>query len=171
MNPPPRPATEAEIEQLRIERRSYIVGTLVVWGVILVSMVVLIATMKPELFANAQNETLRQALARVGGLSPLTVQQQLLIYMVELAGAVALFFLNWRFSVLLQRPHSAFNSEPGTEPYRRWLWWVALLFNSMFYVSLLIPQLVITYLLASWGKEEIARRRLPPPPPASEAMV
>lgn len=156
------------VEQLRIERRSYIIGTLLVWAVIVVATVVLVIAMKPELFAYAQHETMQQALNRINQVAPFTWQQQLLLYVVEMAGAVALFFLNWRFSFLLQRPRSAFVAPTDRPaPPGRWLWWAVLLLNSMFYASFLIPQLILTWVLAGWGKEEIARLLAPPPPPPS----
>ena len=166
MSPTPNPA-QNPLEQLRIERRSYIFGTLLVWAVIVTTWVILIVSMYPQLFAYAKNETFQQAMTRAQQLAPPDWHQQLLLYVIELVGAVALFFLNWRFSFVLQRPQKAFIAPPpGVRmPTARWLWLLVLLFNSMFYLTLLLPQLILTYVMAGWGKQEIVRRSAAPPPP------
>ncbi|HUX67190.1 MAG TPA: hypothetical protein VMV31_06855 [Terriglobales bacterium] len=166
MTPNPVPAPHP-LEQLRIERRSYILGTLLVWAVIITTWIILISSMYPQLFTYAKTETFSQAMARAQQLAPPAGHQQLLLYVVELVGAVALFFLNWRFSFLLQRPKPAFIApRPGGRmPPARWLWLMLLLANSMFYLNLLLPQLILTFVLARWGKQELARRSAAPPPP------
>lgn len=158
------------IATLRLERRSFIIGTLLVWAIILVTLAILYAQMEPQFFQAAQHQTLSQAMSKLNQMHPLDWQQQLALDLVVLVGAVALFFLNWRFSILLQRPHSAFVAPPGsTLPPRRWLWWTVLAVNSLFYATLVFPQLVVTFLLAAWGSQEIKRRSQPPgPPPSSQ---
>lgn len=134
---------------LRVERRSFILGTVVVWVVVLVAVLLLVASMEPQLFALPPGTSYRAAETH---MRPLTPGQQWEVELVFLAGAVALFFLNYRFSYLLRRPHFAFAPErPGTTG--RWLWWVVLSVNSYFY----IPQIAITPLLAHWGTQEIER--------------
>jgi hypothetical protein len=151
----PNPVLNA-LDQLRLERRSYIIGSLVVWVVIWVTVLILVASMLPQL---PRQSTLQAAIEQFAKVS---ASSRLLLDVVVLVGAVALFFLNWRFSALLRRPRGAF-SGPGVFPPRRWMWWAVLALNSMFYISLIIPQLVVTAVLARWGSEEIARRSAPPP--------
>lgn len=152
--------TQDLIQHLRIERRSYIVGTLVVWAVIVVTWIVLYAAMEPQLFTHPSSN-LHDAMARF--VQP-TGEQLWILTMAWMVGAIALFFLNWRFSVLLQRPRGAFGG-PRPQLGVRWLWWAALSLNSMFYVQFLLPQLIVTAILAHWGKQEIERRvRLQEPP-------
>lgn len=137
-------------EQLRVERRSFILGTVVVWLVVLAAVTLLVASMEPQMFANPPAKTYQEAEARLRPLSP---GQQWEVELVFLAGAVALFFLNYRFSYLLRRPHFAFAPErSGTTG--RWLWWVVLSVNSYFY----FPQIVLTPLLARWGAEEVKKQ-------------
>ncbi|HET9783952.1 MAG TPA: hypothetical protein VFP94_03220 [Terriglobales bacterium] len=157
------------VDTLRIERRSYVIGTLVVWAVIVVAMVMVFASMEPQLFAAPHAQTLQEAMRRAEQIAPLSQQQMLLLEGINLLGAVALFFLNWRFSFVLQRPRWAFvSSTPGVRfPARRWLWWAILSLVSLFYFRFLVPQLILTAVMAHWGTEEI-RRRLHPPPPAAE---
>ncbi|MGH9418264.1 MAG: hypothetical protein ACRD01_16715 [Terriglobales bacterium] len=158
------------IAHLRLERRSFIIGSLLVWAVILTTLAILYAQMEPQMFQMAQHQTLSQAMAKLNQLRPLNWQQQLALDLVVLLGAVALFFLNWRFSILLQRPRSAFVPAPGANlPAHRWLWWAVLAANSLFYATLVFPQLVVTFVLAAWGSQEIKRRSHPPgPPPSSQ---
>jgi hypothetical protein len=153
----PRPAHD-EVAQLRQERRSYIIGSLVVWAVIWITVLILVASMLPSLPVQPK---LSDAINELAKASP---SSRLLLDLVVLVGAIALFFLNWRFSVLLRRPRGAFGSPPGTFSSGRWIWWVVLALNSMFYVSLIVPQLIVTAVLARWGNEEILRRSAPPPP-------
>ncbi|MGH9519891.1 MAG: hypothetical protein ACRD2D_09580 [Terriglobales bacterium] len=133
-----------------MERRSFILGTAVVWVVVLVAVTLLVVSMEPQIFTAPQPQTRQQVMAR---MKPLTAGQQWEVELVFLAGAVGLFFLNYRFSYLLRRPHFAFAPErPGTTG--RWLWWVVLSVNSYFF----FPQIVITPLLARWGTEEIKKQ-------------
>lgn len=164
-----QPERPSILDTLRIERRSYIIGTLVVWAVIVVAMVVVFASMEPQLFAAPHAQTLQEAMRRAEQVAPLSQQQMLLLEGINLLGAVALFFLNWRFSFVLQRPRWAFvSSTPGVRlPARRWLWWAILSLVSLFYFRFLVPQLILTAVMAHWGTQEI-RRRLHPPPPAGE---
>lgn len=154
------------IEQLRIERRSYILGTLLVWAVILVAWIILVASMYPQLFDFSKHVTFSQAVTRAQQVPPPTWEQQLLLYVIQLAGGIALFFLNWRFSFLMQRPEKAFRiPPPGVRmPSARWLWLLVLLFNSMFFLTLVVPQLILTAVMARWGKQEISRRAAAPHP-------
>lgn len=151
----PRPARD-DVAQLRQERRSYIIGSLVVWAVIWVTVLILVASMLPEL---PRQPTLQAAIDQLAKASP---SSRLLLDVVVLVGAVALFFLNWRFSMLLRRPRRAF-AQPGAFPPGRWLWWAVLALNSMFYISLIVPQLIVTAVLAHWGSDEILRRSAAPP--------
>lgn len=144
--------------QLRIERRSFIAGTIVVWVVVVVAVMLLLASMEPQVF-NPPAKTYQETVSR---MKPLTPQQQWEIELVFLAGAVALFFLNYRFSYLLRRPHFAFGSPMATG---RWLWWVVLSVNSYFF----LPQVVLTPLLAHWGSQEIAIAARPAAPTSPEA--
>lgn len=165
----PAPSHAAVIAHLRVERRSYIIGTLIVWAVIVATMIILIASMEPTLFAAPHATTLQQAMQRARALPPLTPQQQFELEIINLVGGVALFFLNWRFSFLLQRPRWAYASRPGGRyPAARWLWWGILALTSLFYLLLyLVPQLVLTAILARWGTQEIQFRQThPPAPPA-----
>lgn len=166
---PPDKPEPGPLEHLRIERRSYIIGTLVVWAVILAAMLIMFASMEPQIFAPPRAETFSAALKRASNLTPLTPQQQLLLEIINLVGAVALFILNWRFSFLLRRPRWAFVSKRADLrlPPLRWLWWVILALVSMFYFFYLVPQLILTWVLAHLGTLEIRERQSnPPPPPA-----
>ncbi|HXR98512.1 MAG TPA: hypothetical protein VN709_11790 [Terriglobales bacterium] len=154
------------VHQLAVERRSFIIGTLLVWAVIVSTVIILFASMEPQLFQAASTTghvlTLQQVSDQMARLAPLTMQQQLLLDLVVLVGSVALFFLNYRFSFLIRRPRGAFPAptgaaRPGQVTTARWLWWMLLALNSMFYVTFLIPQLILTFLLARWGREEMRR--------------
>lgn len=165
---PPDKPEPGSLEHLRIERRSYIIGTLVVWAVILATMLIVFASMEPQIFAQPHAETFSEALKRAGNLTPLTPQQQLLLEIINLVGAVALFFLNWRFSFLIRRPRWAFVSNRADLrlPPLRWVWWIILALVSMFYFFYLVPQLILTWVLAHLGSVEIRERQSHPPPPA-----
>lgn len=168
-----QPGPPSPLDTLRIERRSYIIGTLAVWAVILVAMILVFANMEPQLFAPPHAQTMQEALARARQIAPLTPAQQLLLEGINLLGAVALFFLNWRFSFVLQRPRWAFVSKtPGVRfPAARWLWWAILSLVSMFYFFYLVPQLILTAVMAHWGTQEIQRcQRLPPAPPQEHPL-
>jgi hypothetical protein len=155
------------IAQLRIERRSYILGTLLVWGVVLTATMILFANMEPKVFAMPPAQTVSAVMARI---TPLTSEQQFVLQMVNLVGGVALFFLNLRFSLLMLRPRWAYISRDGQVRFStgRWGWWALLSLNSLFYLSLLLPQLILTGVMAHWGTGEIKLRqelmRHPPPP-------
>ncbi|HEY8055014.1 MAG TPA: hypothetical protein VIE13_03785 [Terriglobales bacterium] len=155
-----QPHPPSPLELLRVERRSYIIGTLVVWAVIVVAMVVVFASMEPQLFATPHAQTLQEAMQRAERAAPLTQQQLLLLEGINLLGALALFFLNWRFSFVLQRPRWAFvSSKPGVRfPAIRWLWWAILSLVSLFYFRFLVPQLILTAWMAHWGTQEIRLR-------------
>jgi hypothetical protein len=166
------PSPPDPIAHLRLERRSYILGTLLVWGVVLAASVVLFINMEPKVFAGPPAMTVSQAMARI---TPLTSEQQFLLQLVNLVGGVALFFLNLRFSLLILRPRWAYVSSDGQVKYAsgRWGWWAILALNSLFYLSLfLLPQLILTAVLAHWGSVEIQlrqeRMRHPPPPHDAE---
>ncbi|MGH9476937.1 MAG: hypothetical protein ACRD1C_11485 [Terriglobales bacterium] len=203
----PGPARQDPIAHLRLERRSYIIGTLIVWGVIVATIIILIASMEPKMFAAPRATTFQVAMQRARELPPLTAQQQLLLEIINVVGGVALFFLNWRFSLLLRRPRWAFAKPGGARPlfaapWRRsarppasvaapdtarpaptaggrlpnelamppvrWLWWSILFFVSLFYIVLyLLPQLILTVVLAHLATVEIRLRQSPlPAPPA-----
>jgi hypothetical protein len=160
------PSSNDAVHQLAVERRSYIIGSLLVWAVIVSTVIILFASMEPQLFQTAANTghvlSLQQVADQMARLAPLTMQQQLLLDLVVLVGSVALFFLNYRFSFLIRRPRGAFpvpsaGARPGQVTTARWLWWMLLALNSMFYVTFLIPQLILTFLLAHWGREEMRR--------------
>ncbi|MGH9486792.1 MAG: hypothetical protein ACRD04_04295 [Terriglobales bacterium] len=155
--PQPRPGS---VEHLRVERRSYVIGTLVVWAVIVAAMLVLFASMEPQVFSQPHATTLQEAFKRANDLKPLTPQQQLLLEIINLVGAVALFFLNWRFSFLIGRPRWAFvSSNPSVRfPPSRWIWWCILALVSLFYFFYLVPQLILTWVLAHLGTVEIRFR-------------
>ncbi|MGH9467292.1 MAG: hypothetical protein ACRD1Y_08045 [Terriglobales bacterium] len=149
------------IEHLRIERRSYILGTIIVWIVILITLAVIYAKMEPGLFSASRTMTLHQALQREAKLTP---QQQLMRQLIDLLGALALFFLNWRFSFIIQRPRWAFvpKHPDARPPAERWLWWAVLAFFSLFLYLLLQP--LFTWLMAHLGTLEIRDRQSHPPP-------
>ncbi len=152
------PATDP-IAQLRSERRSYILGTLLVWGVVVAATLILLISMEPSVFAGAPAQTVSEAMAR---MKPLTGEQQFLLQMVNLVGGIALFFLNLRFSLLILRPRWAYISKDQKVRFSngRWGWWAILSLNSLFYLSLfLVPQLVMTGVLAHWGRNEIRFRQ------------
>ncbi len=169
MTPPTDP-----IAQLRMERRSYILGTLLVWGVVVAATLMLLISMEPKVFSGPPAQTVSAAMAR---MAPLTGEQQLLLQIVNLVGGVALFFLNLRFSLLILRPRWAYLSKDQRVRFSngRWGWWAILSVNSLFYLSLfLVPQLVMTAVLAHWGTDEIRFRqelmRQPPPDAAPPAV-
>lgn len=151
------------VQALKLERRSYIIGSLLVWAVIFTGILLAYASMFPQLFQNNAHETVHQAMQRLQQLPAPTYKQELVLEGIYLVGAFALFFLNWRFSFLLRRPRGAFVAHTGKNaPPLRWLWWIVLSVNSMFY-TMLFPQWIITGLLAHWGTEEIRRLSAHPP--------
>lgn len=156
--------SDSPAQQLRIERRSFIIGTVVVWWVIVVTAMLLFVNMEPQVFAAPRATTYQAAMARLQKAPPLTTEQQLVLELIFLVGAVALFFLNWRFSYLMRRPRGAFGA-PGTFSAGRWLWWIALSLNSYFF----FPQVVVTPVLAVWGSQEIARLAALPPPSSGDS--
>lgn len=147
------------LERLRIERRSYIVGTLLVWVVILAAQLTLLALMFPGILHQPSTAHASQAVAAAE--KAMTQQQRAWLGLVQVVGAVALFILNWRFSLEIRRPRGAFPppNEPGRYPAWRWLWWSLLAVNSYFF----LPQVVVTPVMAHWGKQELAERAETPP--------
>lgn len=138
-----------ERERLVQERRSFIIGTLLVLGVAVGAAsalyIILLGSLPATVSEMAQRLTKLEA--------SLTWQQYISVQLIYWAGGAGLFFLNFRFSLLLRRPFKAF--QPTRSPARA-LWWVVLFMNSVFY-TFLFPQLMITWLLAHWGSDAIAR--------------
>ncbi|MGH9412792.1 MAG: hypothetical protein ACRD0Y_03540 [Terriglobales bacterium] len=161
--PPVKPELNA-VELLRNERRSYIIGSLVVWAVILITLLIILANAERQLFSSAATISFHQAMQRAQQLK-LTPQEQAMREIIDLVGALALFFLNWRFSFLLRRPRWAFVSQrPDARfPAARWLWWLVLAVWSLFFYVLLQP--LCTWLLAHLGTVEIRERQSDAPPP------
>ncbi len=142
--------TAVTLEKLREERRSYIIGSLVIlcFGLIGGWLAIVIHFHgAPEVVAGYMKTRsvadLRKILAQV----PIAI-------LVWYAAFLALLFLNLRFSRIIERPRVAYQESPF-HPGR--VGWVLFLLLTFVLASLLL-ELIVLFLLASWGKQEIQRR-------------
>lgn len=153
MSAPAAPETPQQRQELaarlRQERRSYIAGSLLVLAVVMITLPALFFL----LLRGATPLTVANAQKRVAALQAnMGWQQYLSEQLIFWAGGAGLFFLNFRFSLLIRRPTAAFTF---TRSPVRALWWIALFMNSLVY-TVIVPQLAITALLAHWGRQAIA---------------
>ena len=157
----------SDCAQLRAERRGFIKSSLIVLLVCnFATALIEVILLAPQLLAPPlPSNTLERAQRATTALATIAADPPLVVMAVWLAGAVALFLLNRRYSQLLGRPAWVF-SEPhalGTTI----LWYGILLGNSLLY-GFWVPELALLLLLARWGQQEIDGRR---PPPAMVADV
>jgi len=152
-----------EVEFLQKERKSFIVGSLIVLGVSFFAVLVLLTMIvgphlrtPPELHSLADYQRWQQQV-----LGYLQAGPQWGLLLIRYAGALGLFFLSWRFSALLRRPRKVFLQPGFSLP--RMGWWLVLFLASMMFLQL-IPELLVIGVLAHWGTEEIRRRMTQPGP-------
>lgn len=153
----------SQIEHLRSERKSYIVGSLVVLGVCyIVDSILAAMILWPYMMAQPMPGTFSEQMQRMMSVMPkLTEKPHYELVVVQLVGAVALFFLNWRFSLLIRRPRATFAQLGFSWP--RLGWWLVLFLVSMYFMQL-IPELILIGILAHWGRQEIDRLQSQPSP-------
>ena len=126
----------------RLERRRSIIGSLVVFFVVVTTLSVLFLMMHPDYFKSPPTNwsDFNARLAQMAN-SPPSTEQQIVTQVVELAGAAGLFFLNLRFSFLIRRPRTAFTPGPGQSLNRLW-WWSVLFANSLLYIPVLLANII-----------------------------
>jgi uncharacterized membrane protein len=146
-----------EVEFLQKERKSFIIGSLLVLGVCFVAVLIMLSLIvgphlrsAPELHSLADYKRWQKQVTDYLQASP-----QWGILLIRYAGALGLFFLSWRFSALIRRPHAVF-AKPGFS-WPRLGWWLLLFLASMMFLQL-IPELLVIAVLAHWGTDEIRRR-------------
>jgi len=148
--------------QLSAERRGFIKSSLIVLLVCnLATALIEVIMLAPQLLAPPlPTSNMERAQRATAALATIANDPPLVLMAVWLAGAVALFLLNRRFSLLLGRPARVLQ-EPRTLG-ATIAWHFVLILNSLLY-GFWVPELVLMLVLARWGQEEIDRRAPPPP--------
>jgi hypothetical protein len=134
-----------KLEQLRADRRSYLVGTVLVIAISLLTFFTILAlAIGPD--ARRSNASAQQA-ARI-----MATLQDWPSVAVLLAASVAVFVLNFRYSSSLQRPQWAFGAKATA--LGRLLWTTLLIFAG--WVLFPLAEIAVAMVLAYWGKQQIA---------------
>ncbi len=147
-------------ERLQSERRGFIIGSIVVLAVVLLTTLILIGPAVRQALNSMQGNkhpSFSQMDASMAKHEPLSAD------LMFIAGALGLLVLNLRFSRLIRHPRAAYRvPADATSMGARLAWLLLLVLNSLFYTAI-IPEVIILALLSHWATLEIRQLRAHPP--------
>lgn len=155
---------------LRTERRSYLLGSILVLVIVLAALyAIVLMNFPPGALKSMLQPGANQAamMSRIRQLTQTVMQQHMgAILLLSFAGALATLVLNLRMSMLLNRPRGAFG--PDARPAQRWPWLSLLIVGAVSFSLIpfvgLVLEIVFIVLLTRWANQEIRARQQPSGP-------
>ena len=153
-------ATQTQVvEYLRVERRSYLWGSILVLLIVYAAQFALMMMHLPHgalvpSSAHMNSQVLMQQMHQQWALmQKITREHPIAFMLLSLSGTLATLILNMRISMLINRPRGAFGPESRSA--LRWTWLLLLAAGPV-----LLPPLEIVFivLLTRWASQEIRAR-------------
>ncbi len=145
------------VEYLRVERRSYLWGSILVLLIVSAAQAALLLMHLPHgslLSMFGGNQSFVQQEKNFLALRDRVIEQhQIAFLLLSLSGALATLILNLRISMLINRPRGAFGPDSRTG--MRWSW---LLFLAAAPVLVPYVEIAIIVVLTRWASQEIRAR-------------